>query len=219
MERLYEQLSAVFNIITMAGTSAFIFLRESFTPSGAFGPCIALSRDDYFAVGGHAVVRNSVLENLALGRLFARQGRPVNCYGGKGTIRFRMYADGFKSLFEGFSKGFATGANIISPLVLILSIAWIVGGISVSRHLLQALVLVQTAEIFLWLVFYLLFSAQIYWMLLRIGNFKIMTAIFYPIPLLFFVVVFIWSMVLTFVLRRANWKQRKISIDSTGKTS
>lgn len=219
MERAYEQLSAVFNIITMAGARAFTILGESLRPLGAFGPCIALSREDYMAMGGHGAVRACVLENLALGRLFADAKRPLSCYGGRKSINFRMYPEGFASLFEGFSKGFATGANIISPLILILSIAWIVGGMAVTRHLIQAIIVSQPSNIFIWLLLYILFAVQVSWMLKRIGNFKIFTAIFYPVPLLFFVIVFIWSLLLTFVLRRAKWKDRDIDVGANRRRS
>ena len=48
----YEQLSAFFNLISMAGTGSFTLLGSLLKPKGAFGPCMLCSRQDYLAVGG-----------------------------------------------------------------------------------------------------------------------------------------------------------------------
>jgi 4,4'-diaponeurosporenoate glycosyltransferase len=65
-----------------------------------------------------------------------------------------------------------------------------------------------------WAVLYLCFALQIYWMLFRIGRFGFYTALFFPIPLLFFILVFARSMILIFLKRSVQWKGR--SIDMSG---
>jgi len=96
--KAYEQLSAIFNIVSMAGVNAFTLLGDMLRPHGAFGPCMICSREDYFSTGGHAAVRNKVLEDLALAALFSRNGHSVSCYGGRGAINFRMYPQGLFQL-------------------------------------------------------------------------------------------------------------------------
>ena len=49
MERLYERLSAISNIIVMASMKAFTILGSKTQPLGAFGPCIVCSKDTYFS--------------------------------------------------------------------------------------------------------------------------------------------------------------------------
>jgi len=199
MRRLYEQLSAYFNIITMAGMNAFNLFRSSSRVIGAFGPCIACSREDYFSVGGHEKVKGAVLENLSLGKEFLKAGKQVHCFGGKNFISFRMYPHGLGSIIEGFGKGFAIGASAMNIPNLILVVCWITGGASLTRHLVQAIIVGSNPEIIVWIFFYLLFSLQLYWMLSRIGTYRWYTALFYPIPLSFFVIVFLWSCINTFI--------------------
>jgi len=210
MKRLYEQLSAYFNIITMAGMNAFNLFRSSSRVIGAFGPCIVCSREDYFSIGGHEKVKGAVLENLSLGKEFLNAGKQVHCFGGKGFISFRMYPNGPGSIIEGFGKGFAIGAHAMHIPSLILIVCWITGGASLTRHLIQSVIVGSNPAIFVWIFFYLLFALQLYWMLSRIGTYRWYTALFFPIPLVFFVIVFFWSCITTFIIKKVRWKGRMI---------
>jgi 4,4'-diaponeurosporenoate glycosyltransferase len=210
MKRLYEQLSAYFNIITMAGMNAFNLFRSSSRVTGAFGPCIVCSREDYFSIGGHEKVKGAVLENLSLGKEFLNAGKQVHCFGGKGFISFRMYPKGPGSIVEGFGKGFAIGAHAIHIPSLILIVCWITGGVSLTRHFVQSVIVGSNPSIFIWIFFYFLFALQLYWMLSRIGTYRWYTALFFPIPLVFFVIVFFRSCITTFIMRKVRWKGRMI---------
>lgn len=210
MKCLYEQLSAYFSIITIAGMNAFNLFRNTSQVIGAFGPCIVCSREDYFLIGGHEKVKGTVLENLALGKKFLNGGKRVHCFGGKGYISFRMYPNGLRSIIEGFSKGFAIGANAMHIPSLMLIVCWITGGMSLTRHLIQAAIAGSNPAIFVWVLVYLLFAAQLYWMLARIGTYRWYTVFFFPIPLVFFVMVFFWSCISTFIIRKVKWKGRSI---------
>jgi len=55
---------------------------------------------------------------------------------------------------------------------------------------------------------YVLFASQIYWVLFRICNSIIVTALLFPIPLLFFLTVFFYSIFLVFLRRKVEWKGR-----------
>jgi 4,4'-diaponeurosporenoate glycosyltransferase len=210
MKRRYERLSAIFNIITMAGMNAFTPLGPKLKPIGAFGPCMICSRKDYFTVGGHEKARGEVLESLAIGREFLKANRKVNCFGGKETISFRMYSDGLRSLVEGFSKGFGTGANAMSVVSLLMMVGWVFGGVSVTRHLVQSAILGNPMELLGWLVLDVLYIFQIHWMLFRIGNFGLSTALLFQIPLIFFVIVFVYSILRIFLVRKVRWKGRDV---------
>jgi len=210
MKRRYERLSAIFNIITMAGMNAFTPLGPKLKPIGAFGPCMICSRKDYFTVGGHEKARGEVLESLAIGREFLKANRKVNCFGGKETISFRMYSDGLRSLVEGFSKGFGTGANAMSVVSLLMMVGWVFGGVSVTRHLVQSAILGNPMELLGWLVLDVLYIFQIHWMLFRIGNFGFLTALLFQIPLIFFVIVFAYSILRIFLVRKVRWKGRDV---------
>jgi 4,4'-diaponeurosporenoate glycosyltransferase len=210
MEKIYERLSAIFNIAIMAGMNSFTLWGSRRKPSGAFGPCMVCSREDYFAVGGHEKVRREILESIPFGREFLKAGREVRCYGGKGTISFRMYPEGLRSLIEGFSKGFGTGASATSLVVLFMMVCWITGGLAITRHLLQAVFWTDPVALGLWVTLDIFYILQIHWMLRRIGNFGFYTPLFFQVPVLFFVILFFSSLLRIFVLRRVRWKGREV---------
>jgi 4,4'-diaponeurosporenoate glycosyltransferase len=208
IKKLYENLSLFFNIILIAGMGAFTPLSKK--PIGAFGPCLLCSLDDYKKIGGHKSIRGKVMEDIEIGKKFLRQGIKVNCMGGKGTIDFRMYPGGFMDVVRGWSKSFSSGARSTSIAVLIMIIAWIAGAIFPINALVEGLVSMDMQLVFISAVFYAAFSAQIYWMSCRVGSFSLFASIFYPIPLAFFIVIFLYSFILTFFKKSVTWKQRDI---------
>lgn len=209
-ERPHEQLSAFFNIVLMAAIDAFTPLGGRLQPSGAFGPCLMCTRDEYFASGGHGAVRGDVVEDVALAKVFARQGRRVHCFAGRGSISFRMYPEGVHDLVEGWSKGFAAGASAVRPLSLLLTAAWITGCFQASLAPWHAADATVHALGWWYLLAYLLYALQIGWMLRRVGRFWAATWLLYPIPLAFFTLVLLYSLLLRFVVRRARWKGRVV---------
>jgi 4,4'-diaponeurosporenoate glycosyltransferase len=121
-----------------------------------------------------------------------------------------MYPDGLRSLIQGFGKAFGIGANATAFLSLLMIVCWVFGGVSVTRHLIQSAVMGNEAGFIFLLGLDLMYAGQIFWMLSRIGNFRYATALFFQIPLLFFVLVFIYSLAQTFIFRRARWKGRTV---------
>jgi 4,4'-diaponeurosporenoate glycosyltransferase len=210
MEKAYERLSAVFNIVTMAGMNTFTPWGEKAKPMGAFGPCNVCSREDYFLTEGHQKVRGEVLESLGLGKQFLRANRKVRLFGGKGAISFRMYPEGIGSMIEGFGKGLGTGAKAMSPPILLMAICWITGGVGVTRHFLYSLILADSPGFLASIGMYLLYALQYHWMLRRLGNFGFLPALLFPIPLLFFIGVFGLSFLQIFLLGRVRWKGRVV---------
>jgi 4,4'-diaponeurosporenoate glycosyltransferase len=128
-----------------------------------------------------------------------------------------MYPDGFRTMIDGFSKGFAEGAAAISFFSLFLLVVWITGGVSVTRHLIHSGLGFSEVPLTLWVCLYMGFSVQIYWMLRRIGNFGILPCILYPFPLVFFVLIFFRSLLLKMGLGKAFWKGRRINVKGASK--
>jgi len=216
MVKPYEQLSVFFNLVMMAAMGSFTILGNLIKPIGLFGPVVVLTRQRYIESGGYEKVKGEILEDLAYGSEFKKQSIRIYCYGGRHTVSFRMYSGGIRELLTGWSKGFATGAAKTSIPMLIMIIAWITGAIGTARHLVQAAAITDSQQITLWGILYVLYVSQIYWMLFRIGNFKLYTALLYPIPLLFFVIVFVYSFTIIFLRRRVKWKGRKIDVKHRG---
>jgi len=212
MRNLYEQLSAFFNIIMMAGSGAFTVLGRRIKPIGLFGQVVVMRRQYYLDSGGHDQVKGEILEDLAFGSELQKKGVEIHCLGGKSTVSFRMYPNGIRELINGWSKGFAMGAAKTSIPLLILIVAWISGSIGTTRSLIEIIIATNNIQIAFYGSLYILYAAQIYWMLVRIGNFKFYTALFYPVPMAFFVVVFAYSFVRTFLVRSVKWKGREINL-------
>jgi len=204
-----ERLGALFNLITMMGLGAFTMLGERVPARAAFGPCLLVARDDYFAAGGHRVAAGTVLEGLPLGRAFADAGRPLRCLAGRGAVSFRMYSEGVRAMIDGFAKGFATGAAAVRWWVLVAIVAWMAGGISTTRHLVVALALPGT-PVAPWAVLAGLYAFQMRAMLARIGNFGWWPALLFPVPIAFFVGVFSLSVYRIAFSRRVEWKGRAV---------
>lgn len=214
MNKSYEKLSSFFNIMTMAGIGAFTIFGKNMKSSGSFGPCMICNKRDYFDTGGHQAVYKTVLENLSLGKIFIKAGKSVHCFGGKNTINVQMYPFGPGDMVEGWTKGFATGAANTRPVYLIMTIFWITGCFITSTGLCLSPMLNQHAHLFTggYGFLYILYVAQIYWMLFRLGNFGILSALLFPMHALFFIMIFIRSYISIFITKRITWRGRSIKV-------
>ena len=76
--------------------------------AAANGQYLLIARDTYFdpAVGGHAAVRATLLEDVALARRVKRSGRRLRFRFGGDAVRTRMYRS-FQALREGWTKNLA----------------------------------------------------------------------------------------------------------------
>ncbi|GAB6989280.1 glycosyltransferase family 2 protein [Paenibacillus pini] len=226
MKRWYEQMSAFFNVIVLAGVGRGTRAQSNErsedpyrhttkpTISGAFGPCIACSKLDYFQVGGHEAIRGRILENYALGLAFSKAGYVVRNYTGADTVNFRMYPDGFRSLIAGWSKSFASGASTTSWIRLMLVILWIAGAVSSVTQWIGIMSNFGPPTLIAGSVLYVLYAIQLYLLFCRSGSFRTLTALLFPLPLLVFIVIFVQSAIQTFFRRKVQWKGRSIT---TGK--
>jgi 4,4'-diaponeurosporenoate glycosyltransferase len=210
-KRIYEQLSAYFNIILMAGMNAFTPLRDRLAPKGAFGPVIMCSREDYFLTGGHNGIRKDILESIPMAALFQNHSLGVHLFSGRGAFLFRMYPEGFQQLWEGWTKGFGGGALSIRLSFLFLCILWVWGSFSAAAGLIGSIAGDGTV-VWVSLALYMGYVVQMYWILRRIGRFSVWTAILYPIPAVFFAVVMLVSLVMIRVRKRVYWHDREIEV-------
>ena len=212
MKRLYENLSAIFNIIVIVGMNLFTIFGKRFKTAGSFGACIVCDKDDYLLTGGHEKIQSALMDDLALGEAFTQQGLPVHCLGGKGTIALRMYPEGLGSLIEGWCKSFALGSKSTHPAVMLMVIMWISGSFISAGALVSALITPDTLTLILSGGLYIIFALQVAWFARRTGNFRWYVFPFFPILFLFFTLVFMYSLFRVYVLRSVNWRGRKIKL-------
>jgi len=201
--RPHEWLSLFFALVAVMGVGFASITRRKVR--GAFGPLIAIGREEYDRIGGHAAVGDQVVEDLALASNAQDAGLGVEVYGAR-SITWRMYPSGPASLIEGWTKNIATGAHRTPPLRTLAIGLWVAGSV--------AAVLGLTDPSLLAVLVLAMFVAQIAWMARQIGDFPPIAAIGYVVPLLAFVVVFVRSAVVTLTRRRVSWRGRSYQVTS-----
>ncbi len=207
-----EQLSAVFNVCAVAGSGGF-------TPHAggasrvAFGPCLAISRDDYAAVGGHAGVAGSVIEDVALARAVAAEGRPVSVVLGGADVTFRMYPTGWRAMVQGWTKNIAVGAASAPPLPVLATVVWVAAMVATAISTVDGVArwAAGAAAPVAALVAYAAVALHAVWVLRLVGRFRRVTALAFPVPVLFFVLVFVRSSVLALLRRPVRWRGRTVA--------
>lgn len=208
VKRLYEDFSSVFNLLMIGAMNAFTPLKY-LKPTGLYGQSLILGKEEYWSIGGHESVKGKILENVYMAELFTEKGYKLVCCGGRGSLSFRMYPDGMKNLIDGWTKAFASGASKTSLISMISIIMWISGGFTISISLIFTLFI--SDYILLSSIGYILFSIQMYWMLHRIGTYKIISALIFPLHLLFFVIIFSRSIYYQVTKKKIQWKSRNVS--------
>ena len=203
----YEQVSAFFNLVMLAGTGAFTLLGDRLAPRGLLGQFMLIERTIYQRVGGHEAVKGRILENFWLAEQLRAMGVPLRCRSGRGVFAFRMYPTGLRELVDGWTKGFASGAGQTPLPILLLVIAWMIGLMTVLLGLAFA------GKPLLWLGAYALCAAQVAWLLRCVGTFHWSAALLYPAPLIFYFAVFTRSVLRARNKQTVAWKGRQIRAD------
>lgn len=195
VRRAYEDFSLFFNITMVVGTA----------PEGLFGQMLLVDRESYRHVGGHESVKDRILENFRLAEKFRSAGVPVRSVSGRGALSFRMYHNGLRELIEGWTKGFASGAGRAPRGVLLLTVAWM------TSLILPLIGWLGTGDELRWGAMYLFCATQVGWLGRKIGSFRWFSALLYPLPLIFFFVVFARSKMRSG--KQVTWKGRTIRAD------
>lgn len=210
-KRLYENLSVVFNIIVLTGMNVFTAWRNRFKTAGSFGPCILCDRESYVATGGHEAAEESIMDDFALSDVFVAKQLPVTNYVGQGVMNMRMYEEGVGQLIEGWTKNLATASQSTHPFVMTLIQGWIFGVIVVTLAPVVAL-FTQPLWVFVSVGMYVLYGVHVYMLARRAGSFHIAVIVLYPLFVLFFTAIFLYSLYCTHVRHSVTWRGRKINV-------
>lgn len=198
----YEELSLFFNLLMAFGAGGFGRVGKS----RLFGQCLLIPRELYQACGGHAAVRDRILENLAMADRIEAAGGQCVCLGGRGVLQIRMFPQGFLQLCESWTKAFADGAAASDSVVLALAIVWL--SVLASISLLVCIGPAPMRPIAAAL--YLLAATQVFWSARQIGSFRWTTALLYPVPLMFFFGLFTRSLLRRMFRRQVTWRGRQL---------
>jgi 4,4'-diaponeurosporenoate glycosyltransferase len=202
MSAAYEQLSLFFNVLMAAGAGGFGLASQP----RLFGQSLLISKRTYLAVGGHATVRRFVLENLNLASLIRASGARILCLGGRGTLHMRMFPEGLGQMSDSWTKAFIHGAAVSDTFVLAAAIVWI------SALWSAAILLVVPRDCGRpgLAVVYLLLSLQLAWLARRLGNYRLLTCLLYPLPLTYYCAVFGRSASRRSLRRKTVWRGREV---------
>jgi 4,4'-diaponeurosporenoate glycosyltransferase len=203
VEKPYEQLSCMFNVVSLMATGAGSLLPPK-RPRAGFGPFMVTTTEDYATVGGHESVKGSVIEDFALTSRYSAAGIRVTNLGGGRDVRFRMYPDGFNSLLEGWTKNYGSGAwslpflrvaAIIFYFTFSIGVITWGGGVEI-RNIPR--------------IYYGLYVIQMFIMFRMVGGFSVWNALLYPMHVLWLGAVLLRSVWHTHVRKRVTWRGREI---------
>jgi hypothetical protein len=178
----------------------------------AFGPCLLTSRADHARAGGHTAVRGEVLDDVRLAFAYHRAGLPVRCATGGTQLRMRSYPGGLGQLVAGWTKNIASGAGATAPGPGVGSVLWVCAHHAVAVGAVLALAGAATGPPVAWAVGYLAVALQLRHLLRRLGSFRWWAWALFPVPLLFFDLVFARSLALTAVRRSVRWRGRVVEL-------
>jgi 4,4'-diaponeurosporenoate glycosyltransferase len=202
MSATYEQLSLFFNVLMASGAGGFGLVSEP----RLFGQSLLISKETYFAVGGHAAVRGFVLENLNLAHVIRASGARILCLGGRGTLHMRMFPEGLGQMSDSWTKAFIHGAAASDGFVLASAAVWI------SALWSTALLLIVPRDYgrLGLAVVYLLLSLELVWLARQLGSYRFLTCLLYPLPLAYYCGVFGRSAARRALRRKTVWRGREV---------
>jgi 4,4'-diaponeurosporenoate glycosyltransferase len=204
MERPYEHLSMFSHIVAMMGVRSGSLLQPR-KPAGALGTLFVMSTDDYETTGGLSSVRNDVVEDFALAKVFGAHDLPVRTYGGHEDFSARCYPDGIRSLAQGWIKALGPCSRKIPFLLLAGIAAWMVCAIGGLKWVHGP---------FRWEsgMIYGLFVIQVTVMARQVGSYNLLSGLLYPFLGIFFIFVYAISLFKTFFMHKVTWRGRTIDV-------
>jgi 4,4'-diaponeurosporenoate glycosyltransferase len=123
-----------------------------------------------------------------------------------------MYTDGFRQLWQGWTKNIFTGASNIPVLMLILIILQISAYSTAVYVVINAFIGSSSLFFIASILSYLLCGFQIYFIGRKLGNFHPVSSVFYPVFLAGFIAMFLVSAFQKLVLKRTKWKGRDVPL-------
>jgi chlorobactene glucosyltransferase len=175
----------------------------------ANGQFMLFRRCAYDLIGGHAAVRQDVVDDMALARRAKGLGLRLRIANGVDQVSCRMYRSP-QAVFDGLGKNlFGVFGHAIIPYVLIWSwIAlvflepWLVAGLAAAGVLPDAFGLMPALKA-------IALAALIWLICLRYFRFPLRLVFLYPFIIMATLALVVRSLVVT-LLGRATWKERTV---------
>ena len=210
MEKRFEWQSLFFNLIQVGANGASLVKRG--IHAGLYGPVILIEKKTYQNIGTHEAIRQSIVDDVALGHLLHERDYDFElCLGGE-LVSYRMYQDR-RSLFQGWVKNYATGAQYAPKLLGMMVFFWVASLLGVTIKLAGIVFGGQAADMPLVAIGFFAWFAELNRIAPKIGNFKKWSLALFPYYILVFVAVFAISLTKKILRRPVTWKGRKIKVE------
>lgn len=187
----------------------------------AYGQYIMVRRSSYLAVGGHQSVRDEIVEDHAIGRVFKEKGYKILVADGKMLYSVRMYTD-LVSMWQGWTKNLYSlidssipnlilillmiNMTVVMPYVQLVAVAsrWLSGDYSPTLTLLTELVAAQFVTLAVW------------WKLTQAHRAGINWAGYFTLPLggIAVTALYIHAAYLVLSGSQVNWKGRHYRVNT-----
>lgn len=163
-------------------------------------------REDYDAAGGHEALRDAVIDDVAVGRLFRRAGRRTEVVRADEWVSVRMY-HGLREIIDGFTK------NSFAVMERRYSVALLMLALSVVFHLLPYALLVTGDAIIVTSVILISLTRVILFASLR---YRLDNALFgHPLMIVVWSWIMLRSVWLTGIRRQLHWRGRTYDASGT----
>lgn len=211
-EKFYEQFSLYCNIIAFLGLDLGNIKNPFKTKSGLFGPCVLIPKKIYQYSQGHLMVKDSILEDMDLGIELSKRNIDLYSIPHKGKFEFRMYEEGFSYLFNGWSKNMVLGAQKSNIFSLLIISSFMTLSLSLPISIIASIVKTSIFPLYLNLTIYFLFAIFLFLVAKKIGSFSFFSCLFFPIFALFYLIIFIRSIIYKIFRIPIDWRGRKVII-------
>lgn len=208
----HESLSAIFNLMTVAGINIFSVFKNKYEAGTVFGPVLLTNRNDYEKTGGHMAAKGHIIEGSGIYDSYVSQNIPVFHYLGKNVVHFRMYSEGFRAMINGWKKHISIGSRHTSSAIMALIMIWLSSSIVLPIHLIYTLIY-DIDLIFLPIILYLICSLQFYNLCKPVIGIGKIECIFYPVYQYFFFFVYTLSLYQIHIKKTVKWKDREIKYE------
>lgn len=210
-KKLYEKLSAIFNLITVMGINVFSAFKSLNTLSTVFGPVLMTNQCDYKITGGHKASKSKIIEGEGIFTAYQKNSLPIKLFLARGSIGMRMYPNGLKELIAGWSKHIARGSANTHPIHMTMIILFLAGGITAASLLLISLIVPNISVIFA-LLAYVLYGIVFYFLADKVIRLSLIDIFIFPLYILFFFIIYGLSWYNINIKKQVIWKGQQIAV-------
>jgi glycosyl transferase family 21 len=207
-ERFAVPLLSHWTVYTLLPLPAAHALRTGPAFAAANGQFMLFTREAYDACGGHAAVRDSILEDIALARAVKRAGRRMILADTGALVRTRMYR-GAGEVWRGYSKNIYFFFGYSGTLVLLAAAGLLALYVIPPLLAVWAFFAGENGAAWVLVGAYLAAAAGRSALALRF-SYPAADAFLHPLAVLYLIAIMVNSMVWSFTGRGA-WKGRTIT--------